>query len=92
MFGYLINYNGAQKVINKSTKVDAQIDSVISWNSDKINIYVVKKPIILHSYNFDTNAQNNIKELPNNGSYVYRDKLLQYPTSNKYTLVGTPND
>jgi GR25 family glycosyltransferase involved in LPS biosynthesis len=92
MFGYLINYKGAQKVLSKSSKIDGQIDSVISWNSDSINIYVVKKPIIIHSYNFDTNAQNNIKELPNKETYIYRNKILQYPFSDKYTLVGTPNN
>ena len=83
--GYLINKRGAHKCINefRSTKMDAQIDSKMSWMTHHqdidvaLHIYATKKQYVTANEDFlqFTDIQLNIKENPD--SYYYKGiKLL----------------
>jgi glycosyl transferase family 25 len=80
LFGYIVTKSGAKKLLDLFP-ITYQIDTEISRNTDKINIYGVKYSdrIILsdqsqYSYKFGTDIQvknNNIKVNKKSNNYVY---------------------
>jgi glycosyl transferase family 25 len=74
MFGYLITYEGAQKILKKGHPIDCQIDTFLSWYDDII-VRALKNRVIKHNRN-DTDIQTPTRvTVPD--SFIYRGKVLQ---------------
>jgi GR25 family glycosyltransferase involved in LPS biosynthesis len=77
-FGYLVNKKGAQQLINSvnKTKIDAQIDSYMSWLINKriLNIYSTKDTFILHNNAQNiTDIQMDIMRIDGENPYIYKN-------------------
>jgi len=73
--GYLITYEGAQKIIKKNHPIDCQIDTYLSWDDD-IVVKSVPSPVIKPNNMFQTDIQMPIQiTVPD--SFIYRGKVLQ---------------
>lgn len=77
MFGYLINKKGAALFVAEveATKIDAQVDTYLSWMSQigKINLYATKKDII-YDNNLTNQTDIQIRLVSKNGidPYMYK--------------------
>ncbi len=75
MCGYLITYEGAQKILKKGHPIDCQIDTYLSWDDD-IVVKTIGTPVIKPSNVFKTDIQMPIHiTVPD--SFIYRGKVLQ---------------
>lgn len=81
LFGYLINKEGARKLVTlvDSMKIDAQIDSLMSWMSQKkyLNVYA-SVPAIIFDNNIcnDTDIQIKLKERMGIDPFMYKGLKL----------------
>lgn len=79
MQGYLINRKGADKIIAAVDKIDAQIDSYLSWMAihNLINIYAVRQPIVTLSQHWIvSNIQCKLIQINQTDAYTYNDTYL----------------
>jgi len=79
MQGYLINKKGADKIIAAVDKIDAQIDSYLSWMAthNLINIYAVRQPIITLSQHWlVSNIQCQLIQINQTDAYTYNNTYL----------------
>ena len=75
--GYLINQQGAQKLVNAYTTMDCQIDSFMSWLAikHKLTIFTLNPPIVVPD-SFYTDIQINLFPVNQIDAFMYHDVYL----------------
>ena len=56
-FGMIVSNTGAEKLLKTIFPINIQIDSVISNNKHRLNVYATKKELVKHTQAFGTNIQ-----------------------------------
>lgn len=80
LFGYIVSYEGAVKLLENIFPLDMQIDSEISNNSDKINIIgllpsdklILSEPSSIYTkFGTDIQVYNGVNEIQENNIWMY---------------------